>query len=74
MQEGEIIPKVRKPELSFLYATRILVLFYIQISSDYSEGYSCYRADMKSNSNTRRGDNSENEKAKVVILVRDTSC
>ena len=28
-QEGEITPKVRKPELSFLYATHCLVLFYI---------------------------------------------
>ena len=27
--EGEITPKVRKPELSFLYAKRHLVLFYI---------------------------------------------
>ena len=28
-QEGKITPKVRKPELSFLYATCHLVLFYI---------------------------------------------
>ena len=29
IQEREITPKVRKAELSFLYATRRLVLFYI---------------------------------------------
>ena len=28
-QEGEITAKVRQPELSFLYATRRLVLFYV---------------------------------------------
>ena len=28
-QDGEITPKLRKPELSLLYATRHLVLFYI---------------------------------------------
>ena len=28
-KEGDITPKVRKPELSFLYATRHFVLFYI---------------------------------------------
>ena len=28
---------------------------------------------MKSNSNTKRGDNSKSKKAKVVILVRDMS-
>ena len=30
-QEGEITPKLRKPRLSFLYVTRLLVLFYITI-------------------------------------------
>ena len=128
-QEGEMItPKVRKPELSFLYAmqqtfsacstfliskikiiqrvldlqsrheiklkhkkvdnskskeARViifvrntssrLVLHFYQVSSKYSTGYLCYRADKKSNSNTRSGDNAKSNKAKVVILIRDTS-
>ena len=48
------------------------VLHFYQVSSKYSKGYSCYRADRESISNTR-GDNSKSKKAKVVILVRDTS-
>ena len=68
--EGEITPKVRKPELSFLYATIIgLVLHFYQVSSKYAKGYSFYKADRKSNSNTRRGDNSKSKKPKVGILV-----
>ena len=49
------------------------VLHFYHVSPKYSEEYSCYRVDTKSNSNTRRGDNSKTEKAKVVILVCDTS-
>ena len=45
------------------------VLHFYQVSSKYCEGYSSYRADRKSNSNIRRGDNSKNKKARVVILV-----
>ena len=39
--------KIRKPELSFLYATRCLVhvLHFYQVSSKYSKGYSSYRVD-----------------------------
>ena len=51
--------------------SRPLLHFY-QVSSKYSEGYSCYVVDMKSNSNTRRGDNSKSKKPKDVILVCDT--
>ena len=40
------VPKVRKPELSILYATRQLVLIY-QVSSKYSKVYSSYRVDKK---------------------------
>ena len=50
-----------------------LVLHFYQVSSKYSKGYLCYRADMKSNSNTGRRDNSKTKKAKVVILVCDMS-
>ena len=41
-EEGEISPKVRKPELSFLYASCHLVLFshFYKVSSKYSSGYS----------------------------------
>ena len=121
-QEGKINPKVRKPELSFLYPTCHLALFYIstkyhqilrrvfvlqsgpkikfkqegevrklelpflypkrrssystflQNTIKYSKGYSSYRADTKSISNNKpKGDNSKSKKARVVILVRDTS-
>ena len=43
-----------------------------KLSSEYCEGYSSYRADTKSNSNTKRGDNSKSKKDTVVILVRNT--
>ena len=69
-QEGEIITKVRKSELSFLYSSCPVLHFY-EVSSKYSEGYLCYRAGTKSNSNTRRGDNSKSKKVKAVILVYD---
>ena len=39
----------------------------------YSKGYSSYRVDTKSISNKTKGNNSKNKKARVVILVRDTS-
>ena len=48
-------------------------LQFPQVLSKYSEGYLCYKTDMKSNSNIRLGDNSKIKKAKIVILVRDTS-
>ena len=34
-KQREITQKVRKPELSFLYATRHLVLFYISTKNHY---------------------------------------
>ena len=39
------------------------VLYFYQVSSKYCKGYSDYRADTKSNSNTRRGDKSKSKKA-----------
>ena len=49
------------------------VLHFYRVRSEYSEGYSSYRADTKSISNKTKGSNSNSKKAKVVILVRDTS-
>ena len=49
------------------------VLHIYQIPSKYYEGYSSYRTDTKSNSNTRRGGNSKRKKAKGVILVCNMS-
>ena len=54
------MPKVRKAELSLLYAKHH-VHFY-QVSSKYSEGYSSYRVDKKSISNKTNGDNSKTKK------------
>ena len=57
IQQREIMPKVRKAELSFLYATRRLVLFYISTKHlRNTPGYSSYRADMKSFSNKTKGE------------------
>ena len=43
------MPKVRKAELSFLYVTHHLVLFYISTKyhKNISKGYSSYRTDNK---------------------------
>ena len=50
------------------------VLHFYHISSKCCEEYLSYRADTKSNSNTRRGGNSQKylKKASVVILVSNT--
>ena len=71
-KEGEITPKVRKPVVILVRnMPSCPVLHFYQEISKYLERYSCYRADMKSNSNTIRGDNTKSKKAKVVFLVRD---
>ena len=62
------MPKVRKTELSFLYTTRRLVLFYISTNRRSS-----HRADTKSFSNKAKGDNSKSKTTRVVNLVSDTS-
>ena len=49
------------------------VLHFCQIPSQYSKGYSSYRADEKSISKKTKGGNSKSKKARVVILVHDTS-
>ena len=50
IKQREKMPKVRKAELSFLYAIRCLVLFYISSKDHkkYSKGSLTYRADTKS--------------------------
>ena len=50
-----------------------LILQFYKVPSKYSEGYSSYRADEKSISNKTKGDNFKSKKARVVILVHDTS-
>ena len=49
------------------------VLHFCQVPSKYSKGYSSYRADKKSVSNKTKGENSKSKKARVVVLVCDTS-
>ena len=49
------------------------VAHFCKVSSKYSKGYSSYRADKKSISNKTKGDNYKSKKARVVILVSDTS-
>ena len=41
------------------------ILYFYQVSLKYSDGYSCYRADKKSNSKARRG---KARKPKVSLL------
>ena len=54
-------------------ASSWLVLHNFDVSWLYSKGYSNYGADTKLHLNQSRGNNSESTKARVVILVRDTS-
>ena len=68
------MPKVRKAELSFLYATRRLVLFYI--STKYHKNIqrvfdlqSRHEINGLSLSNITKGDNAKSKKGRVVILV-----
>ena len=49
------------------------VLHICEVSWKYSKRYSSYRADTKSHLKPSRGNNSKSKKARVVILVRDTS-
>ena len=65
------MPKVRKAELSFLYATRRLVLFYISTKYHKSKGSLTYRADTKSmdyHSNITKGDNAKSKKAELSFV------
>ena len=76
--------KQTNKELSPTNPTRVVILvddapscpvlhFYqFLVSSKYCEGYSCYRADTKPNSNTSREDNSKNKKASIALLVSNT--
>ena len=68
--QREITPKVRKAELSFLYVTHRLVLFYISIeyNQNIPKGIGV-RADRKFISNKAKGNNSKSKKARVVIFV-----
>ena len=49
------------------------VLHFCQVPSKYSKGYYSYRADEISISNKTKGDNYKSKKARVVVLVRNTS-
>ena len=66
--------KVRKAELSFLYATCRLVLFYntykYQIFQRVSDLQSGHEINGLSLSNITKGDNAKSKKGRVVILVR----
>ena len=73
IKQREMMPKVKKAELSFLYMTPYLVLFYLSSKYHKNKGYSSYRADTKSISNKTKGNNSKSKEARVVILVSDTS-
>ena len=66
-------PKVRKPELSFLYTTRHLTLFYISNKYHQNIPKGICVTERTGNSYTRRGDNSKSKTAKMVIFVCDRS-
>ena len=69
------MPKVRKAELTFLYATHSLILFHI--STKYHQNiprlFGLQSGQEINFKNKTKGDNSKSMKARVVILVRDTS-
>ena len=67
------MPKVRNPELSFLYATRRLVLFYISTKYHQNIPKGLRVTERIQNLFQTKGNNSKSKKARVVILVRDTS-
>ena len=72
------MPKVRKTELSFLYVTCRLVLFYS--STKYHKNipkvfdlHSGHEINGLSLSNITKGDNAKSKKGRVVILICHTS-
>ena len=76
--QREILPKVRKAEMSLLYTTRHLVLFYIptkfiQIVHRLFDLLSGNKVNGLSLSNITKGDNAQSKKGSVFILVCDTS-
>ena len=75
IKQREITPKVRKAELSFLYATRRLVLFYISAKyhRNIPKGIRVTERTRNFFSNKTKGDNSKSKKARIVNLVCDTS-
>ena len=77
IKQRKITQKVRKADLSFLYATRCLVLFYISTKyhKNIPKGFhlqSGHEINGISLSNKTKGDNAKSKKDSVVILVRDT--
>ena len=67
------MPKVRKAELSFLYVTRRLVLFYISSKYHKSIPKGLWLTERTQNYDLKSGDNAKSKKGRVVILVCDTS-
>ena len=65
------MPKVRQAELSFLYVTRPLVLFYISAKchQNIPKGIPVTVQTRNLFQNKTKGDNSKSKKARVVILV-----
>ena len=64
------MPKVRKAEMSFLYMTHRLVLFYISAIEIFQRVFHLQsRREIYFKQN--KGSDSKSKKARVVILVRD---
>ena len=53
--------------------TRVFILVGKTLSRPVLHFYSSYRVDTKTNSNTRKGDNSKSKTTRAVILVCNTS-
>ena len=76
IQQKEIMPKVRKAELSFFYATRHLILFYISTKYHQNispEGIWVTEQTRNQCQKNTKGVNSKRKKARVVTLVCDVS-
>ena len=69
------MPKVRKAELSFLYETRRLILFYVSTKYNRNITKSIQIAERSRFffSNKTKGDHSKSKKARSVNLVCDVS-
>ena len=67
--------KIKKGRIVILVPNTLShpVLHFYQVPSKYSKGYLSYRVDSKSISNKTKANNSKHKKARVVVLVPNTS-
>ena len=76
IKQRVITPKVRKPELSILYAIHVLIYISTKYHKKYSKGYSSYKGDKKfyanADTNGIRPKNNMSPMVKVIPVIRKT--